>query len=645
MTLTRQRRLAAGVEMSDGGAPHARVWAPRRRTVEIVAAGPGSRTWALAREEDGYFSGDLDGLRAGDRYWIRLDGSDRLLPDPASRHQPEGPHGPSAVVDPSAFAWTDQAWRGIPPHGQVVYEMHVGTFTPEGTWAAAAVELDRLAGLGVTVVEMMPVAEFAGEFGWGYDGVDLYAPTRLYGAPDDLRRFIDRAHALGLAVILDVVYNHLGPDGNYLAEFAAEYFTDRYKHDWGQAINFEGPAGARAFFVDNAAYWIGEYHFDGLRLDATQDMHDGSDEHVIASIVRAARAAARGRQVYIVAENEPQDTRLVRPMAAGGYGADALWNDDYHHSALVALTGRREAYYLDYAGSPQEFISCARYGYLYQGQWYYWQKKRRGTPALDLPPHAFVAYLENHDQVANTPFGRRLHQLTSPSELRAMTALTLLGPATPMLFQGQEFAATAPFLYFADHKPELRDPVAEGRREFLSQFMSVKDPQVLDSLPHPGDRRSFERCTLRPEERENRQEWYALHRDLLHLRRDDPVIRRAAFTAPEGAVIAAEAFVLRFRGGADGDRLLIVNLGNDLDLRPVPEPLLAPPIDCIWNVLWSSETPRYGGNGTPDLRLHARVHIPGESAVLLRSVAGPAPDEGGTAKNVTRENGTDADAD
>ena len=647
MTLTRQRRLAAGVEIVEGGAPHARVWAPRRRRVEIVGAAGRSKSWALTREEDGYFSGELDGLRPGDRYWVRLDGGDRLLPDPASRYQPEGPHGPSMVVDPSTFAWTDGGWRGIPPHGQVVYEMHVGTFTADGTWAAAAAELDRLADLGVTVIEMMPVAEFAGEFGWGYDGVDLYAPTRLYGLPDDLRRFIDRAHALGLAVILDVVYNHLGPDGNYLAEFAPEYFTDKYKNDWGQAINFEGPGGARAFFVENAAYWISEYHFDGLRLDATQDMHDASGEHVIASIVRAAREAADGRQVYIVAENEPQDTRLVRPVAAGGFGADALWNDDYHHTALVALTGRREAYYVDYAGSPQEFVSCARHGYLYQGQWYYWQKKRRGTPALDLPPHAFVAYLENHDQVANTPFGRRLHQLTSPAELRAVTALTLLGPATPMLFQGQEFAASSPFLYFADHKPELRDPVAEGRREFLSQFVSVQDPQVLEALPHPGDRRSFERSTLRLEEREERQDWYALHRDLLHLRRSDPVIRRAAFTAPDGAVIAAEAFVLRFRGGADGDRLLIVNLGSDLDLRPVPEPLLAPPFECRWEVLWSSEAPRYGGNGTPDLRLHARVHIPGESAVLLRSVAGRAPDENGTedSGSGTRTEGTNADAD
>jgi maltooligosyltrehalose trehalohydrolase len=480
-------------------------------------------------------------------------------------------------------------------------------------------QLPALADLGITVIEMMPVADFAGNFGWGYDGVDLYAPTRLYGAPDDLRAFIDRAHALGVGVILDVVYNHVGPDGNYLADFSPDYFTDRYKNDWGQAINFEGPRAARDFFVENAAYWIDEFHFDGLRLDATQDIHDASDEHVIAAMIRRTRAAARGRHVYIVAENEPQDTRMVRAVEDGGYGGTALWNDDYHHTALVALTGRREAYYVDYRGTPQEFVSCAKYGYLYQGQWYSWQEKRRGTPALDLPPRAFVSYLENHDQVANTAFGRRLHHTAAPARLRAITALTLLGPATPMLFQGQEFAASAPFLYFADHKPELRHPVNEGRRDFLSQFPSVTDPEVMASLPRAVDVETFGRSKLDLGERERHQEWYALHRDLLHLRREDPVLRRLGHHRPDGAVIPPSAFLLRYAGGADGDRLLIVNLGCDLDLTPAPEPLLAPPPGCRWAIQWSSESPRYGGSGTPPIRPHSYIRLPGESAVLFRS--------------------------
>jgi maltooligosyltrehalose trehalohydrolase len=627
------RRLPAGMELQPGGDAHVRVWAPACGSVEIVlearGGDEGRRIISLEREDDGYFAAALEDVRAGDRYWFRLDG-ERLRPDPASRFQPDGPHGASMVVDPSTFAWTDARWPGVTQDGQVIYEMHVGTFTPEGTWAAAAGHLGRLADLGVTVVEMMPVSEFAGRFGWGYDGVCPYAPAHVYGTPDDLRAFVDRAHAGGIGVILDVVYNHLGPDGNYLSEFSPDYFTDKYENDWGQALNFEGPAPARAFFEENGAYWIEEYHFDGLRLDATQDIHDASPEHVIAAIVRRARAAAGTRSVYVVAENEPQQTRLVRGRERGGYGVDALWNDDYHHCALVALTGRREAYYTDYRGAPQELISCARHGFLYQGQWYAWQKQRRGTPALDLPPRAFVAYLENHDQVANTPFGRRLHQLTSLARLRAMTALTLLGSATPMLFQGQEFASSAPFLYFADHKPDLRRAIRDGRREFLTQFPSTADPEVLAALPAPDAEDTFHACKLDHAERERNEAMYVLHRDLLRLRRSDPVIRQAGLNKPDGAVLGPDAFVLRFFGGeADGDRLLLVNLGCDLDSSPRPEPLLAPPSGMHWTLVWTSEAVPYGGQGTPPLRVHSTLYLPGESAVLLKSVRGPIEgDEG-----------------
>ena len=606
------RRLSTGVELIGSGRAEVRVWAPRCSRVEFVI--DRGESHELTRLEDGTYEGVVSGVEAGTRYWFRLDG-DRLRPAPVSRFQPAGPHGPSEIIDPTTFAWTDVGWGGVSPRGQVLYEMHVGTFTPQGTWAAAADQLGALKDLGITVIEMMPVGDFAGRFGWGYDGVNLYAPTRLYGRPDDLRAFIDRAHALGLGVILDVVYNHLGPDGNYLEEFSTDYFTDKYTNDWGRAINFEDSEPARAYFVENAGYWIDEFHFDGLRIDATQDIKDASREHVITSMASRAREAAGDKHVYLIAENEPQETNLVRPTSAGGYGLDALWNDDYHHTAVVALTGRREAYYTDYNGSVQELISCAKYGYLYQGQWYAWQKKPRGTPALDLPPHAFVSYIENHDQIANSAFGRRLHQLSSPSRYRAITALTLLGPATPLLFQGQEFASSAPFLYFADHRKDLREPIRNGRREFLSQFVSLSDPAVASSLPSPVESETFEKCKLDLNQRNTNSWAYALHRDLLHLRHAHRTISQPCRI--DGAVVRTQSMVLRYFGVSE-HYLLVINLGCDLDLTPAPEPLLAPPGPDGWSLVWSSESVSYGGNGTPPLKSEPEWRIAGEAAVLLK---------------------------
>jgi len=341
-------------------------------------------------EDGGYFGCYIQEAGPGVQYRFRLDNHPRLYPDPASRHQPQGPHGPSQVIDPGEFKWTDSAWKGVKAEGQVLYEMHVGTFTHEGNWEAAERQIEALADIGITVVELLPVADFPGRFGWGYDGVNLFAPTRLYGTPDDFRRFVDRAHKNGIGVILDVVYNHLGPDGNYLREFSKDYFTDRYECEWGQAINFDGRESehVREYFLANAAYWIREFHLDGIRLDATQQIFDSSENHMIADLTRTVREAARPRSILIVAENEPQLVIMVLPPDEGGYGVDALWNDDFHHSAMVAMTGRADAYYSDYRGRPQEFISALKWGYLYQGQWYRWQKQRRGTPSLCLPPPA-----------------------------------------------------------------------------------------------------------------------------------------------------------------------------------------------------------------------------------------------------------------
>ena len=625
-----QRRLPIGAELLPEGGVHFRVWAPRCR--ELALEIEGSAPVSLSAEPGGYFSGSIREARAGMRYRLRPDRGDGAWPDPASRFQPDGPHGASEIVDPGAFRWTDAGWRGRRREELVIYELHIGTFTPDGNWEEAARELPGLAELGITCLELMPVADFPGQFGWGYDGVDPFAPTRLYGCPDEFRAFIDRAHGLGIAAILDVVYNHLGPDGNYLKCFSESYFTDRYQNEWGEAVNFDGPDSGpvREFVLANARCWIEEYHLDGLRLDATQQMFDASDEHIVAAIAREVRQAGRGRNTIVIGENEPQEARLARPPQRGGCGLDALWNDDFHHSAMVALTGRREAYYSDYRGRPSEFVAAAKYGFLYQGQRYVWQKKPRGAPALDLPAESFVVFLQNHDQIANSMAGLRLHALTSPGRWRAMTAYLLLMPGIPMLFQGQEFAASTPFLYFADHKPELDRAVRKGRRQFLGQFPSIASPEAGDQLADPGDADSFRRSVLDPAERQAHAAALGLHRDLLTLRREDPVLGRRPVEI-DGAVLGARAWLLRFFTEGS-DRLLIVNLGPDLTLRPAPEPLLAPLEGQAWKILWSSEAPEYGGVGTPPLYRAGYLRVAAESALVLA----PAP---AAPKRQARRNG------
>ncbi|HWO84890.1 MAG TPA: malto-oligosyltrehalose trehalohydrolase [Stellaceae bacterium] len=599
-----------------GGGVHFRLWAPRCR--EVVVEIEGLNPAALQPEIGGYFSLWSLPARAGMRYRFRLDRGERAFPDPASRFQPEGPHGPSEIVDPGDFAWTDGAWRGRTREQLVIYEMHVGTFTPDGSWESASRELPALAELGITCLEIMPVADFPGRFGWGYDGVNLFAPTRLYGRPMDFRRFVDRAHALGIAVILDVVYNHFGPNGNYLKLFSAAYFTDRYDNEWGEAINFDGPDSgpAREFFVANAGYWINEYHLDGLRLDATQAIFDRSEDHIIAAVARQVRSAGRGRSTFVVAENEPQHAKLARPAEHGGYGLDALWNDDFHHSAMVALTGHHEAYYSDYRGRPSEFVAAAKHGFLYQGQRYQWQRNARGTPTFDLPAESFVVFLQNHDQIANSGTGERCHALTSPGRLRAMTAYLLLMPGIPMLFQGQEFGASSPFFYFADHESGLSHDVREGRRRSLAQFPSLATSEMRAELADPGGIDTFRRSVIDLGERQRHASIYALHRDLLELRRTDPVLGQRPCRI-DGAALTDEAWMLRFFSRSGADRLLIVNLGRDLLLGPAPEPLLAPIEGQAWRLLWSSEAPVYGGSGGPAQDAVGDWLISGQSAAVL----------------------------
>ena len=609
------RKYPCGAEVFEEGV-HFRIWAPKRKTVDLILED--HRSLRLDAEEKGYFSKHIENMDVHSTYQFRLDGQERCFPDPATRFQPSGPHGPSQIVDPTQFPWTDAAWKGIVNKDQVIlYELHIGTFTPEGTWQSAIKQLPFLADLGVNVIEMMPVAEFCGKFNWGYDGVNLFAPTHNYGRPDDLRAFIDRAHALGLGVILDVVYNHFGPEGFFLNEFSDDYLNT-VDTEWGRSINFDGPNSGevRAYFLANAGYWVEEFHFDGLRLDACHAIRDNSDCHILAAIAQEVRKKGGSKSTYIIAENEQQNIKLALPEASLGYGLDAIWNEDFHHTATVRLIGHKEAYYTDYNGNAQEFISSIKYGFLYQGQWYSWQNKKRGSICLDVIPSCFVNFLENHDQVANLGGSLRLRHFSNPGAYRAMTTLFLLAPQIPLIFQGQEFGSTIPFYYFSDMGPKIAQKVYEGRVQFINQFESFNTQDITSMIPPPEAEETFLQSKLDWEEKNKYPFIYNLHKDLILLRKQDYVFSLLGKNKIEGAVLNENAFLLRYRG-EHGERLLLINFGRDLSLNPCPEPLLAPPNKCFWEILWSSEKPDYGGFGNLTFPAEGNQSISGYSALIL----------------------------
>lgn len=607
----------AGVDFS--------IWAPSRSQVELALVNPqgeAERFFSLQRREDGFFAIHLEEAKPGDLYMYRLDGAGQLFPDPASRFQPYGVHGPSQVVDSSVYQWKDADWAGLPLEGQVLYELHIGTFTAEGTWAAAKEKLPYLKNIGVTAVEIMPLADFQGDFGWGYDGVYWYAPTRLYGGPDDFRDFVDAAHQIGIGVMLDVVYNHFGPTGNYWGAYSAYFSSRKHATDWGDAINYDGEycEPIRRFVIENAAYWIREFHLDGLRLDATQTIFDDSSPHVLAETTTAAREAAGDRPIVVVAENDAQEICHVKSRDVDGYGMDGVWNDDFHHACRVAATGHREFYFADFDGTPQELVSAIRWGYLYQGQWNQRNREKRGSASIGTPRKHFIHFLQNHDQVSNSASAMRTHALTSPGRFRALTALLLLGPQTPMLFMGQEFAASSPFYFFADHEVGIDQLARDGRLEFMRCFPRAAG-YFQSFMPNdPIGREAFERSKLKWDEVETNAAVVSLHRDLLHLRKSDMTISQQDDVMLEGAVIGAEAFLLRWITPSGEDRLLLVNLGRDFHWETGAEPLVAPPHGSQWALLWSSEEPRYGGSGTALLNTHKWL-IPGHTAVLMRPVA------------------------
>lgn len=611
--------LQLGAHLSEGRTLF-RVWAPDASEVRVVFE-HSTESLQLDRESNGYFVGATHAAPAGTLYRYRVDGKGPW-PDPCSRYQPQGVHGPSMVVDPEHFEWSDQKWRGIDLAGQVIYELHIGTFTQKGTFDSAIEKLPHLRDLGITVIEVMPVCECPGRWNWGYDGVQLFAPYHVYGDYDAFKRFVDRAHALGLAVILDVVYNHLGPDGNYLPCFSSHFFSKRHKTEWGEALNFDDElaVGARDLVLANACYWIRDFHLDGLRLDATQSIFDSSERHILAELVAKSREAAAPRSIIITAENEPQCSEHLLPPDRGGFGIDGMWNDDFHHSASVALRGSRDGYMLDYVGRAQEFVSAAKYGFLYQGQRYAWQDKSRGSPLIDVPAHSCIVFLDNHDQVANHFIGERITARSSPQMYRAMAALMILTPQTPLLFMGQEFGASTPFTFFADHNEELRRLVHRGRREFVGQFRAYADEAVQALVPDPGDERTFEISKLDWNEADKHAAVLSFHRDLIRLRRTDPVLSSPESFRLDGATLTERAFVLRWFTADGTDRLLVVNLDQEARFESIAEPMLAPPRGKDWTVRWSSDAARYGGHGTIEPVQHGgrgRWYVAAACAVLL----------------------------
>jgi len=563
-----------------------RVWAPRCRALDVVLAGRPPAP--LARGADGLFEGTLGDVAPGARYRYRLDGA-RHRPDPASRWQPEGVHGPSAVVDPRRFVWTDDAFRGHALADLVLYELHVGAFTPAGTFEAVAAHLGELADLGVTALELMPVAEFPGSRNWGYDGVHLFAPQSTYGGPRGLRRLVDACHARGLSVLLDVVYNHLGPEGNVLAEYGP-YLTDRHRTAWGPGVNFdgEGSAGVRRHVVENVRYWVREFHVDGVRLDAVHAIADGSAVHILAELAAAARAegARAGRPVHVIAESHDNDRRLVLPPAEGGLGLDAVWSDDFHHALHRRLTGEAVGYYADFGGASALARALAE-GFAFQGEPSAYWRRPRGTPSADLPAERFVIAVQTHDQVGNRPRGERLGTLVPPAAVRLAAALCLAAPAVPLLFMGEEYGETAPFQFFTSFlDPALAEAVRRGRAGDLARFGwtgAIPDPGapgtfVASRLSH-GLAASARHRALR----EYYRRWLALRREHPALGARGKALARADLD-PAGAVLTLA------RRAPSGEAVRLV-----ANLTAAPRPWAPPPAG--WRLLLDSEDPRWGGAG------------------------------------------------
>jgi maltooligosyltrehalose trehalohydrolase len=600
-----------------------RVWAPAARELTLVIHdGAAAGTHRPPKDDEGVFDLIVDGAAPGDRYSYRVnDGTPR--PDPASRFQPDGVHGPSQVVAPLAFEWTDGHWRRRPARDLIVYELHVGTFSPEGTFAGAASRLGALRDLGVTAVELMPVAEFAGTRNWGYDGVCPYAPSHAYGQPDDLRRFVDKAHGIAIAVVLDVVYNHLGPEGAYLKEFNPQFFTDRHATPWGGAVNLDGPGSAmvRRFINDNALHWIREYHVDGLRLDATHTLVEKDPGATLRELAQTV-ATASGRRVFLHAEDHRNLAAMVEDPARDGWGLDGVWADDFHHVMRRLLAGDCHGYFADFEGTTSELARTIQQGWLFTGQPSARLGRGRGTDASRVPMRRFVVCLQNHDQVGNRATGDRLHERVAPEAWRAASAVLLTVPMTPLVFMGQEWAAATPFQYFTDLEPGFGALVTEGRRREFTDFPEFSGRLASVRVPDPQAGATFTASRLRWEERDEprHRTSLALYRALIRLRLDNRALGASDETSADAAAPDPDTLVMRRADGDDDVFWVVARLrgSGTVNLGTLAE---AADPGAGWHVVLTTEEPLFALDPMPPLideraGPSIRFHRPG--AVILK---------------------------
>jgi maltooligosyltrehalose trehalohydrolase len=546
------------------------LWAPKASTVDLcLTENDRELCLPMGQADLGWFELCTDRAPVGSQYKFRID-NNQNVPDPASRFQPLDVHGPSEVINAQDFEWEDRGWKGRPWEEAIVYELHTGTFTPEGTFAAAERQLDYLSQLGVTAIELMPVADFPGSRNWGYDGVLPFAPDSRYGRPNDLKSLVQSAHARGLMIMLDVVYNHFGPEGNYLRAYAPQFFTDRHHTPWGEAINFGGPDSrvVREFFIHNTLYWLNEYQFDGLRFDAVHAIVDESQPDILTELAERVRATIEAdRQVHLVLENDNNAAHYLRPASTGGL-YDAQWNDDVHHALHVTITGEHDGYYSDYSDDPVRRVArCLTQGFDYQGQPSPFRKGQpRGEPSRDLPITAFVSFLQNHDQIGNRALGERIVKLGDERAIRAVMAIMLLAPEPPLLFMGEEFGARTPFLFFCDFGPELATAVTEGRRNEFARFQRFSDPSTLEQIPDPGAGKTFEASKLDWNSVSSpwSQQWLQFYRELLKVRTEKivPYLRSATGREASFEMSGQRAFHAQWRLTQNVELGLLANLGQ-----------------------------------------------------------------------------------